>query len=184
MDEQYAIHEVVAETFFATVTGLVKAGIAYKETPGYMSLKALTGPPHRPSDPSTQGALVLRPPDRPNHPQTIKESSWGNTVDKRRRYSIIAEEEEEYVFKQERNDRVSDDEEPGNLSPSSSSCFTTSEEESIDDNEEVNMESSGRDLFAVATGSLPDDYSEQVRQKVGLFVALKTAASMILGSQA
>ncbi|KAK3814127.1 MAG: hypothetical protein J3Q66DRAFT_257771, partial [Benniella sp.] len=35
LDQQYAIHEVVTETLFATVTGLVKAGIAYKETPGY-----------------------------------------------------------------------------------------------------------------------------------------------------
>ncbi|GJJ73341.1 hypothetical protein EMPS_05699 [Entomortierella parvispora] len=183
LDEQYAIHEVVAETFFATVTGLVKAGIAYKETPGYMSLKALTGPPHPPSNPSTQGALVLRPPDRSNHPQSIKESPWDQTTDKRRRYSIIAEEEEEYVFQQDRNDRVSDDEGPESLSTSSSSCFTTSEDESIDDNEEVGMQSSGKDLFAAAAGSLPEEYSEQVRQKVGLFVALKTAASMLMGSQ-
>ncbi|KAG0225875.1 hypothetical protein BGW41_004473 [Actinomortierella wolfii] len=39
LDQQYAIHEMVAETLFATVTGLVKAGIAYKETPGYADLR-------------------------------------------------------------------------------------------------------------------------------------------------
>ncbi|KAF9171236.1 hypothetical protein BGX20_007931 [Mortierella sp. AD010] len=40
LDEQYAIHEVVTETMFATLTGLVKAGIAYKETPSYAAAKA------------------------------------------------------------------------------------------------------------------------------------------------
>ncbi|KAF9913843.1 hypothetical protein BX616_009465 [Lobosporangium transversale] len=40
LDEQYAIHEAVTETVFATLTGLVKAGIAYKETPGYAAVKA------------------------------------------------------------------------------------------------------------------------------------------------
>ncbi|KAF9583732.1 hypothetical protein BGW38_008721 [Lunasporangiospora selenospora] len=40
LDEQYAIHEAVTETVFATITGLVKAGIAYKETPSYQTVKA------------------------------------------------------------------------------------------------------------------------------------------------
>ncbi|KAF9143720.1 hypothetical protein BGX30_014969 [Mortierella sp. GBA39] len=40
LDEQYAIHEVVTETVFATITGLVKAGIAYKESPSYTAVRA------------------------------------------------------------------------------------------------------------------------------------------------
>jgi hypothetical protein len=40
LDEQYAIHEVVTETVFATLTGLVKAGIAYKESPSYAAVRA------------------------------------------------------------------------------------------------------------------------------------------------
>ncbi|KAF9107340.1 hypothetical protein BGX27_008783 [Mortierella sp. AM989] len=40
LDEKYAIHEVVTDIMFATFTGLVKAGIAYKETPSYVSIKA------------------------------------------------------------------------------------------------------------------------------------------------
>ncbi|KAF9542244.1 hypothetical protein EC957_002196 [Mortierella hygrophila] len=40
LDEQYAIHEVVTETVFATLTGLVKAGIAYKESPSYTAVRA------------------------------------------------------------------------------------------------------------------------------------------------
>ncbi|KAF9349080.1 hypothetical protein BGX26_012576 [Mortierella sp. AD094] len=40
LDEQYAIHEVVTETMFATLTGLVKAGIAYKESPSYAAVRA------------------------------------------------------------------------------------------------------------------------------------------------
>lgn len=40
LDEQYAIHEVVTDTVFATITGLVKAGIAYKESPSYTEMRA------------------------------------------------------------------------------------------------------------------------------------------------
>ncbi|KAG0235705.1 hypothetical protein BGX31_004178 [Mortierella sp. GBA43] len=40
LDEQYAIHEVVTDAVFSTITGLVKAGIAYKESPSYTEMRA------------------------------------------------------------------------------------------------------------------------------------------------
>ncbi|KAI1315663.1 hypothetical protein EDD11_000556 [Mortierella claussenii] len=67
LDEQYAIHEVVTETMFATLTGLVKAGIAYKETPSYTAVKAA----------QTQGSLEGNPVEgklgRSHHPQGIQQ---------------------------------------------------------------------------------------------------------------
>ncbi|KAG0054716.1 hypothetical protein BGZ83_010611 [Gryganskiella cystojenkinii] len=189
LDEQYAIHEVMTETFFATVTGLVKAGIAYKETPGYMSLKALTGPSDMPDVlPMTTRPLAIQDSvtaTLAKNPQGIKESSSTRSPTRRRRYSIIAEEAEEDIYQRERREEESDDEGSGHSSTSSSSCFTTSEEDGEESEGVENGLMHGKDLLTAAvTGSLPENYSEQVRQRMGLFMALKSAASMILSSPA
>lgn len=71
LDEQYAIHEVVTETVFATLTGLVKAGIAYKETPSYSDAKAAIADGSMDTMAPNYGLSSLRP----NHPQAVPKDS-------------------------------------------------------------------------------------------------------------
>jgi hypothetical protein len=85
LDEQYAIHEVVTETVFATLTGLVKAGIAYKESPSYATVRAAA---------ADNGKIAAAPPvqvlesspsfssSRSQHPQGAQPSSSKRTKSK------------------------------------------------------------------------------------------------------
>lgn len=84
LDEQYAIHEVVTETVFATLTGLVKAGIAYKESPSYAAVRAAA---------SENGKIAAAPPvqvlesaslsPRSLHPQGAQPSSKRSSKSKK-----------------------------------------------------------------------------------------------------
>ncbi|KAG0334853.1 hypothetical protein BG004_000242, partial [Podila humilis] len=68
LDEQYAIHEAVTETIFATVTGLVKAGIAYKETPSYRERRGMVEGANGPQATSAlleQGSGISSAPPSP-----------------------------------------------------------------------------------------------------------------------
>ncbi|GJJ72953.1 hypothetical protein EMPS_05311 [Entomortierella parvispora] len=83
LDEQYAIHEVVTETVFATLTGLVKAGIAYKETPSYSDVKAAIA--DGPMDGTTPNQAL--PGQRPNHPQSVPKDNKDKHQTKRSKKS-------------------------------------------------------------------------------------------------
>ncbi|KAG0219738.1 hypothetical protein BGX33_001055 [Mortierella sp. NVP41] len=75
LDEQYAIHEAVTETVFATLTGLVKAGIAYKETPSYASVRAAADNGKIAAAPPVQVLESSSSSSRPLHPQGTQPSS-------------------------------------------------------------------------------------------------------------
>lgn len=172
LDKQYAIHEAVTETFFATVTGLVKAGIAYKETPSYATVRG--------SLPSNQAAL---PPSPSRNSEKKSAPKYGSMLSMpsvlRRRYSIIEEEEEEEVQDRrkafEGQDLESDeyDSEDSTESSSSSSCFSS----------EISCRSSSSSMSDLeGEGAIEMDPYADIRNKVDLFMALKGAASLFLGS--
>ncbi|KAG0046318.1 hypothetical protein BGZ83_008517 [Gryganskiella cystojenkinii] len=71
LDEQYAIHEVVTETVFATLTGLVKAGIAYKETPSHSAVRAAIAGESAVDTVPSPSLSPVSAGQRPNHPQTV-----------------------------------------------------------------------------------------------------------------
>ncbi|KAF9952419.1 hypothetical protein BGZ70_000605 [Mortierella alpina] len=183
LDEQYAIHELVTDTLFATVTGLVKAGIAYKETPGYGSGKSLAIEQPLVKDASAPAHET----ERLRSPQTvINKKALFSTVPGRR-YSVIEEENEDADRGQSEEAEASD----SNLydsEDSESSCFTTSDSSEEDDDmqDTDGHRSTARtrrpSLLSTAAASLPGPYKEQVQQKIGLFMALKGAASLILGA--
>ncbi|KAG0375029.1 hypothetical protein BGX24_009617 [Mortierella sp. AD032] len=207
LDEQYAIHEVVTETFFATVTGLVKAGIAYKETPGYGSRRtAPTAPLIEPK--SAQGpSLLMAPPvtlaaaaaasassglTRSQNPQAIlpKKASLISSFPWRR-HSVIEEEKEESDPDKSQSDEEEDedDEESAeyNSEESSSSCFTTSEDgEEGDQGDESESENESkyptrRQHRRRRSGSAP--YTDQVRQRLDMLMALRGVASYMVGGK-
>ncbi|KAG0296646.1 hypothetical protein BGZ96_008945 [Linnemannia gamsii] len=207
LDEQYAIHEVVTETFFATVTGLVKAGIAYKETPSYGSLRAAAASaPLIESKPAQGPALLLAPPSsvaadaggskvpRSQNPQAILPKKalpilsfpW-------RRHSVIEEKEETRSDGEDQNDDEEDDdeEEDGagegyNSEDSSSSCFTTSEDgdqvdESSSDSSDPPSHRGGRHHLRRVSAASP--YTDQVLQRLDMLMALRGVASYIVGAK-
>ncbi|KAG9070088.1 hypothetical protein KI688_009419 [Linnemannia hyalina] len=205
LDEQYAIHEVVTETFFATVTGLVKAGIAYKETPSYESLRTTASSAPLIEPKSTQGSALLMalPPSsvasgsnlpRSQNPQAIlpKKSApllsfpW-------RRYSVIEEEKEESRSdgEDQNDDDEEDEEEDGagegySSEDSSSSCFTTSEDG--EDGDQVGESDSDSSYPPRRRGSLRRHssavpYTDQVRQRLDMLIALRGVASYIVGAK-
>ncbi|KAG0334285.1 hypothetical protein BG000_008468 [Podila horticola] len=178
LDEQYAIHEAVTETFFATVTGLVKAGIAYKEAPSYATTRASLSPSNH---------AVLPPPSR----NSVKATKYGSLLSMssvlRRRHSIIEEEEEEEA--QERGqayagqDLESDSyDSEDSTDSSSSSCFST-ENSSTSGSMSPMGDMDGASLRSGLGGTIDmGPYADQVRQKMDLFMALKGAATLFLGS--
>ncbi|KAG0201832.1 hypothetical protein BGX28_005457 [Mortierella sp. GBA30] len=199
LDEQYAIHELVTETFFATVTGLVKAGIAYKETPSYASSKALTiqqqeqqqqaNEPQRhmqESLASTAGTVRLQNPQA-----IIRNKKTRRSSASRRRYSVIKEENEE-DFRMGKDEVEQEDmgsEEYDAEESLSSSCFTTSTSEdgsSSDSQDGANVPSAAEmrrgTWLSTATASLPGPYKEQIEQKIGVFMVLRGAASLLARS--
>ncbi|KAF9938746.1 hypothetical protein BGZ67_010510 [Mortierella alpina] len=182
LDEQYAIHELVTETLFATVTGLVKAGIAYKETPGYGSSKAL----------AIEQQLVKETPTpaletkRSRNPQTIIHKKALPSTVPGRRYSVIQEENEDSEKSQSEKEGALNSDLDGS-EDSSSSCLTTSDSEEDDYMQDRydhrnTAETRRPSLLSTAAASLPGPYKEQVQQKIGLFMALKGAASLIVGA--
>ncbi|KAG0083220.1 hypothetical protein BGZ93_006490 [Podila epicladia] len=180
LDEQYAIHEVVTETFFATVTGLVKAGIAYKETPSYGTTRASLPPSNHAAPPPTSR-------------NRVKPANSGSMLSLpsvlRRRHSIIEEEEEEEVQErrkayvgQELESDGYDSEDSTDSSSSSSSCFS-SEDSSTNGSVSPMGDMDGASLGWGLEGTIDvGPYADQVRQKMDLFMALKGAASLFLGS--
>ncbi|KAG0345956.1 hypothetical protein BG004_002747 [Podila humilis] len=192
LDEQYAIHEVVTETFFATVTGLLKAGIAYKETPSYAATRAsLTQP--------TQAALPPVPSKRMvQQSKRYSGSSSGSAMSvpsilRGRRYSIIEEEEEESEEAQtlvrnfgahNEQTRYGGDSDgyDSEDSSKSSSCFSSETSPIHSSSSSVMGDVDGA---PVADSNFENDlglYADQMRQKVDLFMALKGAASLFLSS--
>lgn len=190
LDEQYAIHEVVTETLFATVTGLVKAGIAYKETPSYSSAKALTGQ-EQPQGPN-QGTLVSGS-ERSLNPQAIIErrasSSSGAAIGRRRRYSIIAEveeEEEEVVMKRGHRESRSDRRNSMDLS----SDYSDDDYSDDDDDSFRGRRRMGRSfdwgrhgLLSTAASGL-GTYNDHEHHRIGLMMALKGAAAYFVNTLA
>ncbi|KAF9928967.1 hypothetical protein FBU30_002023 [Linnemannia zychae] len=200
LDEQYAIHEVVTETFFATVTGLVKAGIAYKETPGYGTVRATSTAPTIESK-STQGpALLLAPPPattelpRSQNPQAIlpKKSSsmlsfpW-------RRHSVIEEEKDSEYEKSRSNgdefddnddddddDTEGEEESTGKGYNSSSSCFTTSEDSQVDNDD---YESEDGYSYRRRRRHSSQPYTDQIRQRLDMLMTLRGIASYVAGGK-
>ncbi|KAF9425285.1 hypothetical protein BGZ76_003329 [Entomortierella beljakovae] len=116
LDEQYSIHEAISETFFAAITGIVKAGIAYKETPSYAAVKAL----EHSHQAQIEGPLMITDSDRSQ--QAIR------AIMPPRRYSIIEEVDEESSSPIQSPIFEYEEETEG-----SSSCFSTSEDEDGDD---------------------------------------------------
>ncbi|KAF9586229.1 hypothetical protein BGW38_008322 [Lunasporangiospora selenospora] len=198
LDEQYSIHEVVSETFFATVTGLIKAGIAYKETPGYSTLRSLNDdgqqdvqgriggydgppqlqitaatPPSSPSKAPQQSQQRSRNPQEIAHSRFPSSSSTGSSSS-RRRYSVIEEVDEDGPFIA----RSSDRDEKGGRSSSSSSSFTTSS--GSDANRSGESGDSESDCCAEGGPGL-DAYKDKVREKIDLFMTLRGAASLLIG---
>ncbi|KAF9285858.1 hypothetical protein BGZ68_003519 [Mortierella alpina] len=183
LDEQYAIHELVTETLFATVTGLLKAGIAYKETPGYGSNKALAIEQQLVKETSAPAPET----ERSRNPQTIISKKALPTTVPGRRYSVIEEENEDVERGQGEKEEALDSDLYDPEDSSSSSCFTTSdseEDDSMQDSEDRRSTAETRrpSLLSTAAASLPGPYKEQVQHKIGLFMALKGAATLILGT--
>ncbi|KAF9207608.1 hypothetical protein BGZ49_000062 [Haplosporangium sp. Z 27] len=166
LDEQYSIHEILTETFFAAVTGLVKAGIAYKESPNYTTVKLTSQQPHAQIEAPPVPPLIHDVP-RSHNPQAILSNQ--TIMPASRRYSIIQEVDEEDVMQDnglESDDRGSDS--------SSSSCFTS------DDEDESLSESSRRS--SEFRKNIPNQYTERVRQRIGIMNALKDAATVFVGN--
>ncbi|KAF9099558.1 hypothetical protein BGX23_001200 [Mortierella sp. AD031] len=185
LDEQYAIHEVVTETFFATVTGLVKAGIAYKETPSYGSLSAASTATMIEPKSARGPAVLLAPPSpttvpsRPQNPQAILNKKTSPSLFfPWRRHSVIEEEKEKTAREKFRgdgdNEKDDDEEDEGDdgegfsSEDSSSSCFTTSEdgEEDGEEGEESESEDDPRCRRRRCGPSSSAPYTEQVRQRI------------------
>ncbi|KAG0264089.1 hypothetical protein BG011_007484 [Mortierella polycephala] len=205
LDEQYAIHERMTETFFATLTGLVKAGIAYNETPGYSAtLEA-------PRVPGRVKAVVSAPAPAPAvasscNPQTIPTKTVSLFSGKR--YSIMNVDDEEYSMEKENEEEeVVEVEGDGDShgsdgfdsddSGQSSSCFTASEDEEggmVDDyrddnrhNRADNISISERirqSLLSIAAVSIPTAYVEHAQKKPSLFNTLTDMTFLILGRNA
>ncbi|KAF9428226.1 hypothetical protein BGZ94_003047 [Podila epigama] len=179
LDEQYAIHEVVSETFFATITGLVKAGIAYKETPSYATVRATITPPIQ--NPS----LLTAPPSRRNHPQERPiRSGVGSilpSILRGRRHSIIAEEdEEEDIVNSAQQSRASIENlregESDGYDTDESSCFSS-------ENQSMSSAASSMSEELQENGTIEmGQYANQVRQRIDLLIALKSASGLFFGN--
>ncbi|KAF8924521.1 hypothetical protein EDD21DRAFT_86142 [Dissophora ornata] len=175
LDEQYSIHQFITETFFAAITGLVKAGIAYKETPGYASVKQLTD--QQQNQGLIEGAPVASEEQQSLSPQVILDnkkasSSFWN----RRRYSIIEEVDEENVVEDEevgykRRDSVE--------SSSSSSSDAISVEERGYDSDDDYESGSNRGSFEMKR---PNFFSASMTEKIGVVTTIRSVASLIVGS--
>ncbi|KAF9981619.1 hypothetical protein BGZ75_007026 [Mortierella antarctica] len=229
LDEQYAIHEAVTETVFATLTGLVKAGIAYKETPGYASARAAaaaveasSGP--RPCNPQEGQAKTQSRKNKQleskgkNSKQAmaerdLKKAVAAESAGKTRRRAVEVEtdshssdsEDDQKDSDEDYDEQASERGTPSmsrtlhssvssSSSSSTSSAYVESEDESEQDEEEdepieLNRETL-RSTFTRRGGygsdtsrtPPPPPYSEQVREKIDMFMALKGAASLFVGS--
>ncbi|KAG0023600.1 hypothetical protein BGZ82_010692 [Podila clonocystis] len=196
LDEQYAIHEAVTETIFATVTGLVKAGIAYKETPSYRDRKGRVegpAPVAQVSAPPSPAAAPMATASRSRDPQRAKASGFLSGRRLRRFY-----QRQESELSEEASDSNSDSEESSSdeydsdtrFAPSSSSSMSSGSSAastcfSSDEEEVVMMRSlSGKKpgMVSATTQAVPQTppppYSEQVREKIDMFMALKGAATI------
>ncbi|KAF8942191.1 hypothetical protein BGZ47_006743 [Haplosporangium gracile] len=249
LDEQYAIHEVVTETVFATLTGLVKAGIAYKESPSYAAVRAAASENSKIAAAPPVQVLESASSSRSHHPQGAQPSSKKSKTKKaadalkekekaaaaaavaaaarssitsrwaRRPQSVAVESEacsdSEEVSDDSDSDSDSEDERQKKTykskfassssasssssafsSVSSSSCSSTAgsgaENDSDSDNETVELNHETLRPSTTSRGGYnhsdtsklppPPPYSEQVREKIDMFMALKGAASLLVGS--
>ncbi|KAF8948701.1 hypothetical protein BGZ47_003028 [Haplosporangium gracile] len=205
LDEQYAIHEVVTETFFATVTGLVKAGIAYKETPSYGSLRAAAASAPLIEPKSAQGPALLMSSltstaagagsdlPRSQNPQVIlPKKSAAMLLFPWRWHSVIEEEKEESRSdgREQNDDEEEDEEESGagegyDSEDSSSSCFTTSdvaeEDNGVDESDSDSSYLPRRRGSRRHSNAAP--YTDQVRQRLDMLMTLRGVASYIVGAK-
>ncbi|KAG0292813.1 hypothetical protein BGZ96_003663 [Linnemannia gamsii] len=260
LDEQYAIHEVVTETVFATLTGLVKAGIAYKESPSYAAVRAAAADNGKIAAASPVQVLESSSSSRSQHPQGAQPSSSKRTKSKdakkaaalkekekaaaaaaaaaaarssitsrwtRRPQSVVVESEassdsedsddsdsesdsdseaEQQQQKQQQTKKPlknkfassssASSSSSSAFSSTSSSCSSTagsgadsgldSDNETVELNHETLRPSGTRGGYghSADTSKLPPPppYSEQVREKIDMFMALKGAASLFVGS--
>ncbi|KAF9962633.1 hypothetical protein BGZ72_000053 [Mortierella alpina] len=229
LDEQYAIHEVVTETVFATLTGLVKAGIAYKETPRYASAKAAaaveanSGP--RSCNPQEGQAKIQsrkskkmeskgKDSTKSMSERDLKRAVAAESAAKASRRTVVVESDSDSTDSED--DQKDSDEDFNELeserptpslsrtlhssmsssssSSSTSSAYVESEDDSEQDEEEdepieLNRETlrptfTRRGGYGSDTTKMPPPppYSEQVREKIDMFMALKGAASLFVGS--
>ncbi|KAG0214031.1 hypothetical protein BGX28_002897 [Mortierella sp. GBA30] len=233
LDEQYAIHEVVTETVFATLTGLVKAGIAYKETPSYSSVRAAAAAEaeaevsSRQRSHNPQEVLVNKKQTGKNKKQESEsmikldkstrvkdlvskhknvKSSMAE-VNKGKRNAIVESDEgsdlEDDLEDSESDSDASEAEKSSlrhsssssssrsSASSSASSVYVESDDDSEDEEEPIELNrktlrstSSFREGYGSDTNRLPPPppYSEQMREKIDMFMALKGAASLFVGS--
>ncbi|KAF9189351.1 hypothetical protein BGZ51_009665 [Haplosporangium sp. Z 767] len=201
LDEQYAIHERMVETIFATLTGLVKAGIAYKETPGYSATLEAPRVSVQIEDvaPAPASASASAPAvARSRNPQVIPTKTL--SLFSRKRYSIMNVDDEEHRVEKGNEEGEGEGGNHGSdgfdsdESSSSSSYFTTSEDEEgrmVHDNRDDsrygradNMSISERirqSLLSVAAASIPAAYVDHVQKKTSLFNTLTGMTSLVLG---
>ncbi|KAG9324602.1 hypothetical protein KVV02_004096 [Mortierella alpina] len=234
LDEQYAIHEAVTETVFATLTGLVKAGIAYKETPGYASARAAAAAAAAVE--ASSGPRSCNPQEGQAKTQSrknkqleskgkdskqgmaerdLKKAMKAESASKTRRRAVEVEtdshssdsEDDQKDGDEDYDERASERGTPStslsfhssmssssSSSSSTSSAYVESEDESEQDEEEDEPIELNRDTlrstftrrggYGSETSRMPPPppYSEQVREKIDMFMALKGAASLFVGS--
>ncbi|KAG0286670.1 hypothetical protein BGZ96_009262 [Linnemannia gamsii] len=94
LDEQYAIHEVVTETVFATLTGLVKAGIAYKESPSYAAVRAAASDNGKIAAAPQVQVLESASSSRLHHPQWAQPTSTRKSDHKSKKAALKEKEKE------------------------------------------------------------------------------------------
>ncbi|KAG0308172.1 hypothetical protein BGZ98_008762 [Dissophora globulifera] len=208
LDEQYAIHRLVTETVFATLTGLVKAGIAYKETPSYgttrvTDIKVTENP----------NAVRVTSPQRRRHVYEQRRSKtrqyWAksqgrdepglfaaNASGKKGRGALSAVTNSghrpnfEARWEASFSDSGDSDSDIATASISSSrisSCTssdddeTTEEDEKLLDFKQQTLLSFDLSRASPILSSVTPPCSEQVREKIDMMMALKGAASLIAG---
>ncbi|KAF9938434.1 hypothetical protein BGZ65_012836 [Modicella reniformis] len=242
LDEQYAIHEVVTDAVFATLTGLVKAGIAYKETPSYSDVRAshatgkaslteskqagltagtdTTSKPHNPQEieqvkkqSSKQSTKQSAKQDKakPSAAKDSKESKKSKPADvttpatgKRMGWRtaaaavaapVVAEKNVSSDSEDDSEDSDLDSDEETVLPSMGSSTSSDAEEYVSDDDQDEVVELNQQTLrsskgSSYGSGSpkgssaysTSTQYVGQVREKIDMFMALKGAASLIVGN--
>ncbi|KAG0364766.1 hypothetical protein BGZ54_007179 [Gamsiella multidivaricata] len=220
LDEQYAIHEVVTETVFATITGLVRAGIAYKESPSYTAVKAATAA----ATVSGSDVAALEAAERSHNPQEIKHPkkkghgkpiapakdgkpamTTTKTMKGRKALPTVVESNTDSSSGADSEDSDFDSGESDSeatVAPSISSSSSTiscasseGEDDTTEERDEELIELNQQTLRSVKTkGGYGSDsrktsfsaaaapYAGQMREKIDMFMALKGAASLIVGN--
>ncbi|KAF9435596.1 hypothetical protein BGZ76_005928 [Entomortierella beljakovae] len=202
LDEQYAIHEVVTDTMFATLTGLVKAGIAYKESPSYSTIKASAAAGS--IEGATVPAITLSSAGRSQNPQEMKPSKKSresakskrplsskdtkqvdNNADKsgfmrswgRKSVAPVVESDSEYDSEVDSGEEYDSDESEGSSMTSSRSSDLSSDQDSDEGETDVAEE----EVIELNNQTLRSKLASTSggREKIDMFSALRGAASLV-----